>query len=96
LVVKAEVQSQVTTLLKVKPQPMQSLLWGVFPIFRWLPEYQSQWWKADFFAGLTLWGLLVLAKPQKYNAFLRPGVDHSLNSSKHTKKKSGITGNMQV
>lgn len=52
-------QSQVTTLLKVKPQPMQSPLWRFFPIFRWLPEYQSRWWKADFFAGLTLWGLLV-------------------------------------
>jgi len=30
-----------------------------FPILRWLPAYQSRWWRADLYAGLTLWGMLV-------------------------------------
>jgi sulfate permease, SulP family len=31
----------------------------VFPILRWLPNYEAGWFRADVFAGLTLWGILV-------------------------------------
>jgi SulP family sulfate permease len=41
------------------PQPPQAPLAHFFPILRWLPAYQSRWWRADLFAGLTLWGILV-------------------------------------
>ena len=41
------------------PQPPRAPLAHFFPILRWLPAYQSRWWRADFFAGLTLWGILV-------------------------------------
>jgi hypothetical protein len=31
----------------------------IFPIFGWLPSYESEWLRADVIAGLTLWGILV-------------------------------------
>jgi sulfate permease, SulP family len=31
----------------------------VLPILGWLPTYESGWLRADIFAGLTLWGILV-------------------------------------
>src|SRR5215469_10305947 len=31
----------------------------VLPILRWLPSYDAGWFRADVFAGLTLWGILV-------------------------------------
>jgi high affinity sulfate transporter 1 len=48
-----------TNPLTAQSQSTQARLWHFFPILRWLPAYQSQWFRADLYAGLTLWGMLV-------------------------------------